>query len=458
MTTTARSSVDLAEDWLSGGALPAAEGRGVVKAYPKRSELRRAEARAAGRRGGDRRPAGGRPPGVPVGRPAVASGASVRGGESGRRPVVHPGSVGFVAARLPVAVSPTPAVLPIRQTSTSTRPAGIDLPIVSSVVGVDAFHRPVAPRVPVVPIAVPVSGVSGVGVVPAPPVAPVGLAAPVVASVDPALWGLDLEGVPASGRRRGADAQVVAKRGRSGGVTASLPVRLLGRGKSGAARLLVLALVVGAEGVAVTTMTGHATAVPADPSTSGITGAFALTSPNTADLPAASSLSAASAASPTPTLPGTAAAGTLLTDVGAFEAQQQQSSDAKVTAALAQAKAAAARVKAAADRRARAMRNAQSDPQALAKVMLIDRGWGTSQYTCLVSLWNRESQWNYQASNPSSGAYGIPQALPGSKMASAGSDWRTNPVTQIRWGLDYIADRYGTPCGAWAHSQATGWY
>jgi hypothetical protein len=78
--------------------------------------------------------------------------------------------------------------------------------------------------------------------------------------------------------------------------------------------------------------------------------------------------------------------------------------------------------------------------------------------SCLVSLWNRESRWNMNASNPSSGAYGIPQALPGSKMASAGADWRTNPQTQVKWGLGYIKGTYGTPCGAWGHSQASGWY
>jgi hypothetical protein len=90
--------------------------------------------------------------------------------------------------------------------------------------------------------------------------------------------------------------------------------------------------------------------------------------------------------------------------------------------------------------------------------MAADRGWGSGQFSCLNSLWQRESRWNYRAMNPSSGAYGIPQALPGGKMASAGSDWRTNPVTQIRWGLGYIADRYGTPCGAWSQSEASGWY
>lgn len=85
-------------------------------------------------------------------------------------------------------------------------------------------------------------------------------------------------------------------------------------------------------------------------------------------------------------------------------------------------------------------------------------GWGDDQYTCLVNLWTRESGWRYDASNSYSGAYGIPQALPGSKMASAGADWRTNPQTQINWGLGYISARYGSPCGAWAHSESTGWY
>ena len=96
--------------------------------------------------------------------------------------------------------------------------------------------------------------------------------------------------------------------------------------------------------------------------------------------------------------------------------------------------------------------------QAVAKVLMGSYGWGEGEVSCLVSLWNRESGWNYQAENASSGAYGIPQALPGSKMVSAGSDWATNPVTQITWGLGYIAGRYGSPCGAWAHSEATGWY
>jgi len=92
--------------------------------------------------------------------------------------------------------------------------------------------------------------------------------------------------------------------------------------------------------------------------------------------------------------------------------------------------------------------------QAYAKSALAARGMGDDQFSCLVSLWNRESGWNVYASNPS-GAYGIPQALPGSKM---GPGWQTSATVQINWGLGYIAGRYGNPCGAWAHSQSTGWY
>lgn len=95
--------------------------------------------------------------------------------------------------------------------------------------------------------------------------------------------------------------------------------------------------------------------------------------------------------------------------------------------------------------------------QAIAYEMVKARGWGDEQFACLVDLFNRESHWNVYAANPS-GAYGIPQALPGSKMASAGADWQTNPATQITWGLGYIAGRYGTPCGAWQASETKGWY
>ena len=96
--------------------------------------------------------------------------------------------------------------------------------------------------------------------------------------------------------------------------------------------------------------------------------------------------------------------------------------------------------------------------QAIAYAMLQSMGMGDEQYSCLVALWDRESHWNIYASNSSSGAYGIPQALPGDKMASAGADWATNPATQITWGLGYIVDRYTNPCGAWAHSEDVGWY
>lgn len=96
--------------------------------------------------------------------------------------------------------------------------------------------------------------------------------------------------------------------------------------------------------------------------------------------------------------------------------------------------------------------------QAFALEQVVARGWSQSEYSCLVALWQKESGWNYRALNRSSGAYGIPQSLPGEKMASAGADWATNPETQIRWGLGYIEARYGHPCAAWAHSQQKNWY
>lgn len=94
----------------------------------------------------------------------------------------------------------------------------------------------------------------------------------------------------------------------------------------------------------------------------------------------------------------------------------------------------------------------------IAMSMLTRFGWPDArQFPCLERLWQRESGWNHHSAN-GVGAYGIPQALPGYKMRSAGADWRTNPETQIRWGLRYIRYRYGSPCRAWAHSMATGWY
>jgi len=96
--------------------------------------------------------------------------------------------------------------------------------------------------------------------------------------------------------------------------------------------------------------------------------------------------------------------------------------------------------------------------QSIAYNMLSSFGWSPSaQFGCLDDMWTRESDWMYNAEN-ASGAYGIPQALPGSKMASAGADWQTNPATQIKWGLGYIQGLYGSPCQAWAFWQNNGWY
>lgn len=99
-----------------------------------------------------------------------------------------------------------------------------------------------------------------------------------------------------------------------------------------------------------------------------------------------------------------------------------------------------------------------AEAQAHARGAIGGYGWGDEQFSCLVSLWNRESGWRVQARNPSSGAYGIPQAYPAESLAKAGPDWRTNGATQIAWGLSYISSRYGSPCGAWDHSERTGWY
>lgn len=138
------------------------------------------------------------------------------------------------------------------------------------------------------------------------------------------------------------------------------------------------------------------------------------------------------------------------------------------TAALQESYVAAQQAKAAADA---AAEQAAAEAAALAQTNTVDGakatardiaasqyGWGDDQFSCLESLWTKESGWNYQAYNASGGATGIPQALPGSKMASAGSDWQTNAATQIRWGLGYISSVYGTPCSAWGHSQSVNWY
>ncbi|MFE7326369.1 transglycosylase SLT domain-containing protein [Streptomyces sp. NPDC057565] len=94
-----------------------------------------------------------------------------------------------------------------------------------------------------------------------------------------------------------------------------------------------------------------------------------------------------------------------------------------------------------------------AEVQAMARQMIPG-----DQYQCFSNIVNHESSWNYRATNASSGAYGLVQALPGSKMASAGADWQTNPATQIKWGLNYMDSRYGSPCGAWSFWQANNWY
>lgn len=141
----------------------------------------------------------------------------------------------------------------------------------------------------------------------------------------------------------------------------------------------------------------------------------------------------------------------------------QRKAHARSVASAASRAAEAAAAAAAATRRsqARASRTRSAivsgDPRAIARTMLAAQGQA-GQFGCLDRLWTRESEWRVTATNPSSGAYGIPQSLPASKMASAGSDWRTNARTQIRWGIGYIDERYGSPCAAWAHSESHGWY
>jgi hypothetical protein len=100
---------------------------------------------------------------------------------------------------------------------------------------------------------------------------------------------------------------------------------------------------------------------------------------------------------------------------------------------------------------------APTDPRDIAMLLLADYGW-TDQFSCLDQLYISESNWDPSATNPSSGAYGIPQSLPAEKMATAGADWQVNPATQLEWGLDYIRSSYGTPCGAWSFKQANNWY
>lgn len=152
-------------------------------------------------------------------------------------------------------------------------------------------------------------------------------------------------------------------------------------------------------------------------------------------------------------------------------ARQQTIRLAAKKAAAAEAHRSAARAPATAQAQAQAPAAAQpaqapavtvptvsGSPQQVAEAMLGSFGWSVGQFACLDPLWAHESGWSVTAYNAGSGAYGIPQALPGSRMASAGPDWQTDAATQIRWGLEYIKGTYGSPCAAWAHEQSTGWY
>lgn len=122
---------------------------------------------------------------------------------------------------------------------------------------------------------------------------------------------------------------------------------------------------------------------------------------------------------------------------------------------------AAASVLTAADIRTRQIRLARTPMGArlVARALIAQKyKWNARQFTCLNSLWTKESNWRYRAQNKRTGAYGIPQAYPGSRMALIAKDWRTNPVTQMQWGLRYIDGRYGTPCAAWAKFKRSNWY
>jgi hypothetical protein len=138
--------------------------------------------------------------------------------------------------------------------------------------------------------------------------------------------------------------------------------------------------------------------------------------------------------------------------------KQTEAAASQAQAAAAEADRVAAEAAAAAAE-AQRVANTPDGARATARAMAASKyGWGESQFSCLNELWTKESGWSYTAGNADSGATGIPQALPGSKMASAGADWATNASTQIAWGLDYIQRGYGTPCAAMSHSAAVNWY
>jgi hypothetical protein len=147
---------------------------------------------------------------------------------------------------------------------------------------------------------------------------------------------------------------------------------------------------------------------------------------------------------------------------GVHQADAVKAAAAKKAAAKKKAAEEAAKKKKAAEEAAAKKREARLEhsgtPEQIAQAMLSQFGWSSGQFSCLQPLWEEESGWNVYADNPGSGAYGIPQAMPGYKMASAGPDWQSSAYTQIKWGLEYIQSDYGSPCGAWGHEEADGWY
>jgi hypothetical protein len=156
------------------------------------------------------------------------------------------------------------------------------------------------------------------------------------------------------------------------------------------------------------------------------------------------------------TAPSVAASG--LRQVALFDRMRSIQGQRQHEQEVAAAKAAARTAPAAQPARRAAVAPQSGSPEQVAEQMLSQFGWSSSQFSCLQPLWEHESGWNLTAENPTSGAYGIPQSLPGSQMSSAGADWQTDAATQVRWGLTYIHGRYGSPCGAWSHEISVGWY
>ena len=144
-----------------------------------------------------------------------------------------------------------------------------------------------------------------------------------------------------------------------------------------------------------------------------------------------------------------------LDEVRALTAETETRIRSAVDAAAAHDQAVAERTAAEALARANTPEGAKQTAREMAASQY---GWGEGEFQCLVKLWTKESGWNYRATNPSSGAYGIVQAWPAEKLASAGADWATSAATQVKWGLDYISRGYGSPCAAWGHSQSLNWY